>query len=106
AAAAFEAFHQRGLFATDIGAGANPDFEIETERRAIEAFAEITGPPGRGDRGIHRHNGVRIFRADIDVALGGADGDARDRHALDHHEGIAFHDHAIGERAAIALVGV
>ena len=47
-----------------------------------------------------------IFGADIDVALGRADGDAGDRHALDQHEGIAFHDHAVGEGAGIALVGV
>ena len=30
AAAAFEAFQQRGFFAADIGAGADPDFEIES----------------------------------------------------------------------------
>ena len=47
-----------------------------------------------------------IFRADVDVALAGADRDGRDRHALDHHEGIALHDHAVGEGAAVALVGV
>ena len=50
--------------------------------------------------------GVRIFRADIDVALGGADRDAGDGHAFDQHEGIAFHDHAVGEGAAVAFVGV
>ena len=49
---------------------------------------------------------MRIFGADVDVALGGADGDARDRHALDHDEGIAFHDHAVGKGAAVAFVGV
>ena len=29
-----------------------------------------------------------------------------DRHALDQGEGIAFHDHAVGERAGVALVGI
>ncbi len=47
-----------------------------------------------------------IFRADVDVALAGADRDGRDRHALDHHEGIALHDHAVGKGAAVALVGI
>ena len=49
---------------------------------------------------------MRIFGADIDVALGGADRDAGNRHAFDQHEGIAFHDHAVGEGAAVALVGI
>ena len=49
---------------------------------------------------------MRIFRADVDEALGGPGGDAGDRHAFDQHEGIAFHDHAVGEGGAVALVGV
>ena len=68
--------------------------------------AEIAGAPGGRDRGVHRRHRMRIFRADVDVALGGADGDAGDRHAFDHDEGIALHDHAVGEGAAVAFVGV
>ena len=49
---------------------------------------------------------MRIFGANIDIAFGRADRDARDRHALDEEEGIALHQHAVGERAAVALVGV
>ena len=49
---------------------------------------------------------MRIFRADIDVAAGGAHGQSRDGHALDQDERIAFHDHAIGVGAAIAFVRV
>ena len=49
---------------------------------------------------------VRIFGADVDVALGRADGDAGNGHAFDQHERIAFHDHAVGEGAAVAFVGV
>ena len=106
AAAAFEAFQQRGFLAADIGAGADPDFEIESVIGADDALAEIAGAPGGRDRGVHRRHRMRIFRADVDVALGGADGDARDRHALDHDEGIALHDHAVGKGAAVAFVGV
>ena len=49
---------------------------------------------------------MRIFGADVDVALGRADGDAGNGHAFDQDERIAFHDHAIGERAAVAFVGI
>ena len=34
------------------------------------------------------------------------DRDAGDGHAFDEDERIAFHDHAVGERAAVALVGI
>ncbi len=71
-----------------------------------DAVAEIAGAAGGRDRGVHRRHRVRIFRADIDVAFGGADGDARDRHAFDYDERIALHDHAVGEGAAVAFVGV
>ncbi len=47
-----------------------------------------------------------IFGAEIDVAVSGAYGDAGDGHALDEHEGIALHDHPVGEGAGIAFVGV
>ena len=60
----------------------------------------------RRDRRVHRLDRMRIFAADVDVALGGADSDRGDRHALDDDEGIAFHDHAVGEGAAVAFVGV
>ncbi len=55
---------------------------------------------------LHRLDGVGIFGADIDVAVGGAHRDAGNGHAFDQHEGIAFHDHAVGEGAGIAFVGV
>ncbi len=47
-----------------------------------------------------------IFGPDVDVALRGTAGDGCDRHAFDQAEGIAFHQHAVGEGAAVALVGV
>ena len=57
-------------------------------------------------RGIERGDRVRVLRARIDVALCRADREAGDRHALDQHERIAFHQHAVGECAGIAFVGV
>jgi len=49
---------------------------------------------------------MRVLGADIDVAFGRAYRDACDGHAFDQEEGIAFHQHPVGERAAVAFVGV
>ena len=49
---------------------------------------------------------MRVFGAQVDVALRGADREAGDGHAFDEHEGIAFHQHAVGEGAGVAFVGV
>ena len=49
---------------------------------------------------------MRVFGADVDVTLGRAHRDAGDGHAFDQHEWIAFHDHAVGKGAAVALIGV
>src|SRR6266850_5505199 len=95
-----------GLPNSPLGAGADADFEIEAVTGAADARAEIAGPPRRRYGCVHGLDSVWIFRADVDVALGGADRDCRDRHALDHHKGIAFHDHAVGESAAVAFVGI
>ena len=106
AALAFEAVEQRGLLAADIGAGAEPHLEVEGMCRAEHAAPSMPARRATRIASFMVAVGVRIFGADVDVALGGADGDAGDRHALDQHEGIAFHDHAVGEGAAVALVGV
>ena len=58
------------------------------------------------DRVVHHRDCVRIFGADVDEALGRADRDAGDGHAFDQDERIAFHDHAVGEGAAVAFVGI
>ena len=68
--------------------------------RAQHVDAEHAGAAGDLDGLVHRRDRVRIFRADIDETLGRAGRDAGDRHALDQHEGVAFHDHAVGEGAA------
>src|SRR5262249_27184391 len=106
AAAALEAFQQRGLFAADTGACADPHFEIEAVPGTRDACTKGAPSSGGRDRRVPRGDRMRIFGADVDVALSSANGDACDGHAFDHHEGIAFHYHAIGEGAAVALVGV
>ncbi len=61
---------------------------------------------GDFDGSSHCGDGIRVFGPDVDVALGGADGVGRDRHALDEQERIALHHHPVGEGAAVAFVGV
>ncbi len=50
--------------------------------------------------------GVRILGAQIDVALRRPHRDARDGHALDERERVALHQHAVGEGARVAFVGI
>ena len=97
AALALDRIEQRGLLAADIGAGADP--HLERERR------DDVRRRARSPRCIDADR-ERIFRADIDIAVLRADRVAGDRHALDQAEGIALHQHAVGEGAAVALVGV
>ncbi len=106
AALALEAFEQRGLLAADIGAGAHADFEFEGMLRAGDLGAEEAGPARGRDRLVEGNLGMGILGAQVDVARGRADGEPSDRHALDQHERVAFHDHAIGEGPAVALVSV
>ena len=106
AALAFQAVEQRRFLAADIGAGADPNLHVEGMRGAEHIDAEHAGMARDLDGFAHGRHRVRIFRADVDETLGRAGGDAGDRHALDQDEGIAFHDHAVGEGAAVALVGV
>src|SRR5271165_4066318 len=105
-ALALEALEQRGLLPADIGACAEPRLEIEGVGRAEDAATEEPARPRLLNRPAKDVEGVRVFGADVNVADGGADRGACDRHALDQQEGIALHQHAVGERAAIALVGV
>ena len=67
---------------------------------------EISPLVCRGDRGAERTVRVRILDAQIDVPLRGADGHCRDGHPFDEREGVAFHQHAVGEGPGIALVGI
>jgi hypothetical protein len=103
-APAFEAFEQRGLFAADIGAGAHLD--VEPMGRAGHGLAEQPLSARDGDRRRHRRDRMGVFRTDVDIPLGRADGDAGDDHPLDQDEGIALHDHAVGKGSTVALVGV
>ena len=68
--------------------------------------SEIACLARNGDCFVHDGDRMRIFRARIDVTFGRADRDPGNRHALDEHKGIAFHDHAIGEGTAVAFIRI
>jgi len=106
AALAFQALQQGRLLAADIGAGAEPQMDVERLAAALDVGPEIAGIARDLYRPHHLAEGVGIFGADIDVAFGCAHGDAGNGHAFDEDEGIALHDHAVGVGAAIAFVGI
>ena len=47
-----------------------------------------------------------VLGAHVDEALGRSRGDAGDGHAFEQREGVALHEHAVGEGAAVAFIGV
>src|SRR5690606_16468419 len=96
AALAFKAVEQRCFLAADIGARARADFNFERS----------DDPGGKPRGGLHLADRVGIFAAQVDIPLLRPDRLCGDRHALDQGEGIAFHQHAVGKGAAVALVGV
>ena len=51
-------------------------------------------------------NGHGILGTDVDIAIFRADSVARDHHAFNELEGVAFHNGAVHERAGVALVAV
>ena len=106
AAPAFQALEQRRLLAADISARAHADLEVECPLGAGCVRAEQSGLARDGDGARERGDRMRILGAHVDEALGGAHREAGDRHALDQQEGVALHQHAVGEGAAVALVGV
>ena len=69
-------------------------------------MAEVAVRVRELDRAPQGGDGVGVLRADVDVALAGADRVAGDRHALDEGERVALDDHPVGERAGVALVEV
>jgi hypothetical protein len=75
-------------------------------RRARDADSEDAALAGRVECEFERRDRVRIFGACVNEALGSAHGDAGNRQALDQDERVAFHDHAIGESAAVALIRI
>ena len=105
-ALAFERVQQRGFLTADVSAGTDAYFHIEGLAAAADIGAEVTGGPGDVQRLAQCGHGLWIFRAHIDVTVAGPDGETGNGHAFDQQEGVAFHQHAVGEGAGVAFVGV
>ena len=101
AAPALQAFQQRGLLAADVGAGA--DALLDVERRVQQVRQASRAIAMRASNG---GDGVGIFRADVDVALGRADRETGDGHALDQANGSPSISMRSAIGAGIALIGV
>ena len=105
-ALALEALQHRGLLAADVGTRADPDLEVERQVGAEHRRTEHTAAVGDLDGGAQRLGGRGVLRAEVDVAHAGADGTSGDQHALDQGERVTLHEHPVGVRAGVALVGV
>src|SRR5690606_25759692 len=90
------AVEQRGFLTADVGPGADADFAVERGNH----------PSPQRHRLVQLSDRVRARAPDIYVALGRTDRLAGNRHPYPRGDRIAFHDHAVGEGAAVAFVGV
>ncbi len=106
AALALEALQHRGLLAADVGAGTDPYVQVEAETAAEHVAAEPAAGIRRVDGGPQHDRRIRVLRPEVDVPLGRAGGEAGDGHPLDQGERVALHQHAVRERATVALIGV
>ena len=98
--------HQGGFLAADEGAGAHLDDDVEAEAAAQDVLAQQAVFLGLGNGGLEVLDGQRVLGPDVDVGLGGADGEAAGDHALQQAMRIGFADGAVHEGAGIALVGI
>ena len=101
-----KAVEQRRLFAAYVSAGTDNLLNVEGETGAKDVGAEQLGRAGGGEGCIEDANGARVFRAGVDIALGSADCEGGDDHTFDQGKRIALHQHAVGEGAGIAFIGV
>ena len=106
AALALDRFDQGGLFAADEGPGADAQVDAKIHGRIEDAGAQQPKLLRLLDGDLQAVNRERIFGADVDVALRGADGVGGNGHAFQHAVRIAFQNAAVHEGAGIAFVRV
>src|SRR3546814_12002125 len=70
---------------------------VEAAAAALDVIAQPAAAAGPFDGFVQRGDGVRVFRAHIDVPVGGPHGQAGDRHAFDQHVGIRSAERRVGE---------
>ena len=105
-AAALDRLEQGGLLAHDVGAGADPQLDVEGPAGAQHVVAQQAGRARLADRVLQPLARQRVLAAEVQVAARGADGEALDRHRLDERERILLEDEPVLERPRLGLVGV
>ena len=97
---------ERGLLTGDVGPGALHDLNVEGETAAVHVLAEVTGGACLADGLTHPVACPRVLRAHVDVALGGARRQPRERRALEHAMRVALQQQPVDVGARIAFVAV
>ena len=104
---AFAGRDERPFLAADIGAGAELEADVEVEALdAEDVLAEHAAGPAVGQDLLDQLAQIDVLAPQIEDAFAGADGTRRDGHALDEQVGPFGQQHAVLERAGLALVGV
>jgi hypothetical protein len=81
-AKAFDRVEERRLLAADVGAGAAPHLDFESERGAEDAGTEVPVRERRGDRGSDARERLGILAADVEIAGLASRRVRGDRHGL------------------------
>ena len=104
---AFDGFDQRALFAADVSAGADEEFQIEGEAGAEHARAQnaLLRSSARSPA-CRICSCASILVPDVEDALLRAGHQARDDHALDHQVRQIAQDEAVFDGAGLAFIGV
>ena len=109
AALALDGLEECGLFAADVRACAQAQFDVEVQIAAQQMATQVAGFSTAGQRILQHRRRVGILAAQVDVtahlalALNRVRGQ---RHRLDQPEGIALQQRTIFEGAGLALVRV
>ena len=106
AAAALESLEQRGLLATDVGAGAGVHDHVEVVAGPVDVLAEVAGGVRLLDRGLHAADDVQHLSADVDEGEVRADRERADDHALHEDVRVGHHQRDVLAGARLRLVGV
>ncbi len=105
-AAAFDGVDERCFLAADKSARTDADLNIKAEAGTEDVRAEKTAFLRLLQRDTKTLDSQRVFSADVDIALVGADDEAADDHGLNDAVGISLKDAPVHKRAGVALVGV
>ena len=102
AATAFNRLQQSGFLTADEGSRATEQHDVKSFRKRLEdaCFAQF------GDDAFQDGNRLRVFFANVDDGLLGANRICRNENAFQNTVRIRFHQHAIHEGAWIAFIRI